>query len=550
MKSLIRKVAAGVLAAATMLGIAGIGATTAVADEPTGDNATLTVSTQDGKYAGKSINAYQMFSATVSGSGKDKKVAYTLNSDWEDFFKSLNIEGIKDEGADVSQKAYDYVSKLKNTDTDKALTNFSKSASDWSQKKGTGSNATIAATKTGTVPTSPTNGSYSVEFSGLNYGYYLVAVDGVTVVSNAESYATLINVTSATTSANIKGSLPTVDKKVDNADTTTAQIGKELTFTLKSTVPDMSNYNTYTFNFKDELSRGLTFKTGSVRVSVDGAELINTGNAEYTVTEPSTTNNNTLTVVMNAFKNKHSNDTGKPIVVTYTASLNENAIIGGTGNLNTATVEYSNNPTTNATGTSIPDKVYTYTYGFTLDKYTGNTYNDGAKRLADAAFQVKAKGSTDYIKFVVKEQGDSSKATTYRAAKTANESGATDTVVTPASGKVVLEGLAKGDYVVHEKTAPKGYNKLAKDFGVHIDGTEPNNGTNSTVTVTYNNDATGTTYDATAANGVIPVKNTSGVTLPETGGMGTMLFTVFGVLIVALGAGWYVKSNRKSRHAA
>lgn len=65
MKSLVRKVAAGVLAAATMLGVAGLGATTAVADEPTGDNATLTVSTQDGKYAGKSINAYQMFSATV-----------------------------------------------------------------------------------------------------------------------------------------------------------------------------------------------------------------------------------------------------------------------------------------------------------------------------------------------------------------------------------------------------------------------------------------------------------------------------------------------------
>lgn len=548
MKSLMKKVFAAAAAIATVFGLAA----TTVATANAADNATLTVSTADAKFAGKTVNAYQMFSATVSDSDENgkKNVAYTLNSGWEGFFKSLSIEGINTAGADVSQKAYDYVSKLKDTSTDKALTNFSKSASDWAQKKGTDGSATIAATKTGTVPTSPTNGSYSVEFSGLDYGYYLVAVDGVTVVSGAESYATLINVTSNTVSASIKGSLPTVDKKVDNADTTTAQIGKELTFTLNSTVPDMSNYNTYTFNFKDVLSSGLTFKTGSVKVSVDGAELTNTGNAEYTVIEPSTTNNNTLTVMMNDFKTKHGKDTGRSIVVTYTASLNENAIIGGTGNLNTATVEYSNNPTTNTTGTSIPDKVYTYTYGFTLDKYTGDTYSADAKRLAGAEFQVKAKNSTDYIKFVVKEQGDSSKATTYRAAKTADESGATDTVVTPASGKVVLEGLAKGDYVVHEKTAPKGYNKLAKDFGVHIEGTEPNDGTASTVTVTYNNDVADTVYGTTAINGVIPVKNTSGVTLPETGGMGTVLFTVFGVLIVALGAGWYVKSNRKSRHAA
>lgn len=548
MKSLMKKVFAAAAAIATVFGLAA----TTVATANAADNATLTVSTADAKFAGKTVNAYQMFSATVSDSDENgkKNVAYTLNSGWEGFFKSLSIEGINTAGADVSQKAYDYVSKLKDTSTDKALTNFSKSASDWAQKKGTDGSATIAATKTGTVPTSPTNGSYSVEFSDLDYGYYLVAVDGVTVVSGAESYATLINVTSNTVSASIKGSLPTVDKKVDNADTATAQIGKELTFTLNSTVPDMSNYNTYTFNFKDVLSSGLTFKTGSVKVSVDGAELTNTGNAEYTVIEPSTTNNNTLTVMMNDFKTKHGEDTGESIVVTYTASLNENAIIGGTGNLNTATVEYSNNPTTDTTGTSIPDKVYTYTYGFTLDKYTGDTYSADAKRLAGAEFQVKAKNSTDYIKFVVKEQGDSSKATTYRAAKTADESGATDTVVTPASGKVVLEGLAKGDYVVHEKTAPKGYNKLAKDFGVHIEGTEPNDGTASTVTVTYNNDVADIVYGTPAINGVIPVKNTSGVTLPETGGMGTVLFTVFGVLIVALGAGWYVKSNRKSRHAA
>lgn len=554
MNSLIRKVAAGVLAAVTMLGIAGLGASTANADATTTDNATLTVSTKDAKYAGKTISAYQMFSATVSGSDDtaDKSVAYTLNSDWEGFFKSADVLNKSDlSGADLSDAAYKYVAALKDTDTNKALTNFSKSAANWAQKKVSDNKPTIAATKSGTVPTTAdADGNYSVAFSGLNYGYYLVAVDGVTVVSDAESYATLINVTSAATTATIKGTLPTVDKKVADADTTTAQIGKELTFTLNSTVPDMSNYDKYTFNFKDVLSNGLTFTAGSVSVTIDGQTVTNTNNDQYTVTEPSTTNNNTLTVQMNDFKTKHGTDAGKSIVVTYKAALNENAVIGDTGNLNTATLEYSNNPSTGGTGTSVPDKVYTYTYGFTIDKYTGDEYNADAKRLPGAEFQVKAKDAKNYTKFVVKEQGDATKATTYRAAKTDTESGATDTLVTPASGKIVIQGLAKGNYVVHEKTAPKGYNTLSKDFGVHIEGTEPNDGTDSTVTVKYNEDSTGANYDKTAANGVIPVKNTSGALLPETGGMGTVLFTVFGVAIVALGAAWYVKSNRKSRHTA
>ena len=63
------------------------------------------------------------------------------------------------------------------------------------------------------------------------------------------------------------------------------------------------------------------------------------------------------------------------------------------------------------------------------------------------------------------------------------------------------------------------------------------------MTITYNNDA-GANYGNTAANGVIPVQNKAGSTLPGTGGMGTIAFTVAGVLIVALGVAWYVRRER------
>ncbi|WP_347018218.1 LPXTG cell wall anchor domain-containing protein, partial [Bifidobacterium catenulatum] len=70
------------------------------------------------------------------------------------------------------------------------------------------------------------------------------------------------------------------------------------------------------------------------------------------------------------------------------------------------------------------------------------------------------------------------------------------------------------------------------------DGTDT---TNATVNITYNNDNNDTTYDQTASNGVIPVQNKSGAILPGTGGMGTIAFTVIGVLVIALGVAWTLK---------
>ncbi len=131
--------------------------------------------------------------------------------------------------------------------------------------------------------------------------------------------------------ANIKGDLPTVDKKVQvggtGKDATDAKIGDTLTFTLTSTIPDMSAYDTYTFNFKDTLSQGLTF--GQVTsVTVEGVTDPLTVNTDYTVTTP-TVSDNTLTVAMKDFKAKQQANAGKKITVTYTATLNKDAVVGG-----------------------------------------------------------------------------------------------------------------------------------------------------------------------------------------------------------------------------
>lgn len=524
MKSLMKRVFAAAAAIATVFGLAA----TTVATANAADNATLTVSTTDAKFAGKTVNAYKMFSATVSGDGK--AVSYTLTDEWKPFFKnSVGLTGVTDEN--VNDKANDYVSKLK----DSTLVAFATKASNWAQTKANN----ITADATATVSADASNGKYTATFTGLGYGYYVVAVPGATLANAKSQYATLVSVHSTKVDADIKGDLPTVDKKVQvdgtGKDATDAKIGDTLTFTLTSTIPDMSAYDTYTFNFKDTLSKGLTF--GQVKsVKVENVTL--TENTDYTVTTPTASNNNTLTVAMKDFKTKQQANAGKKITVTYTATLNENAVVGGAGNVNSAKIQYSNNPSSNGTGESEPSKVRVFTYGFTVDKYTGDQYTDAATRLAGAEFTLAHKDGSA-ISFVQVSAGSATANAVYRVAK-AGETGTT-TITTPANGKVVFEGLKNGEYTLTETKAPAGYNKLASAIGVKVNG--QNNGTdttNATVTITYNND-NGNDYNQTASNGVIPVQNKSGAILPGTGGMGTIAFTVIGVLVIALGVAWTLK---------
>lgn len=535
MKSLMKKVFAAAAAIATVFGLAA----TTVATANAADGATLTVSTADAKFVGKTVNAYKMFSATVGGEGANKAVSYTLTDTWKPFFMDSTASGLNGAtDANVNDKANEYVSELAGDN----LVAFATKASNWAQTQA----KNITADKTATVSAGATSGNYTATFTGLDYGYYVVAVPGATLANTSGQYATLVSVDSTNVNANIKGSLPTVDKKVqvngNGADTADAKIGDTLTFTLTSTIPDMSAYDTYTFNFKDTLSKGLTY--GDITsVTVEGMDAPLVKDTDYTVTTtPATAGNTLLTVGMTDFKNKQQTNAGKKITVTYTATLNENAVVGGAGNVNSATIQYSNDPSSTGTGESEPDKVRVFTYGFTVDKYTGDNYNDAATRLAGAEFTLTAKGDTSAIKFVQVNAGSATEDAVYRVAKAGETAGTTTTITTPANGKVVFQGLKNGEYTLTETKAPAGYNKLASAIGVKVNGSnDGTDTTNATVNITYNNDNNDTTYDQTASNGVIPVQNKSGAILPGTGGMGTIAFTVIGVLVIALGVAWTLK---------
>lgn len=531
MKSLMKKVFA---AAAAIAAVFGLAATTVATANAAGGNATLTVSTKDAKFAGKTVNAYKMFSATVSSDGG--AVSHTLTDGWKPFFMSSTLDGLTGvTDANVNDKANEYVSKL--TGKEKDLSAFAAKASNWAQTNNITADATATVSKN-----AATDGKYTATFTNLDYGYYVVAVPGATVADTNSQYAALVRVHSTSVDAEIKGALPTVDKKVQvngtGKDATDAKIGDTLTFTLTSTIPDMSAYNTYTFNFKDTLSKGLTF--GQV-TSVKVGDTTLTKDTDYTVTTaPADSGKTLLTVAMKDFKTKQQANAGKTITVTYTATLNKDAVVGGAGNVNSATIQYSNNPSTNGTGDSEPSKVRVFTYGFTVDKYTGDQYTDAATRLAGAKFTLAPKNG-EPMSFVQVNAGSGTAKAEYRVAN-AGETGATTTIITPASGKVDFQGLKNGEYTLTETEAPAGYNKLASAIGVKVEGrNDGTDTTNANVHITYDNDNGSSNYDQPASNGVIPVRNKSGVVLPGTGGMGTIAFTVIGVLVIALGVAWTLK---------
>ena len=384
-------------------------------------------------------------------------------------------------------------------------------------------------------------------------GYYLVLPQTGSTSVDRKTDAMLVNVPSAmSVKLDMKSEYPTVTKEASDRDggtygeNTTARIGDTVYFQLTSKVPDTSAYDTYTFKFNDTLSAGLTFDASSVVVKVGGTDL-NKG-TDYTVTPAEDTAGANVTIdLSNSIKNQTP---GAEIVVTYAATLNENAAIGATANGNSAEVEYSNNPGTDGTGTSVPDITKTYTYAIAVHKYATG---DDTGHLAGATFILSKEqtlegtqtapnydGVTNAIKLV-------GSGNTYRVAK-ADEVGV-PYFTTNGTDNIIINGLEAGTYYLHEVDAPDGYNKLTAPVKVEIqvtgeEGDDPAPSYAAPVRL-FENPLISFTRFLSATNNVVGIENKSGAMLPETGGIGTIGLTVAGVAVVLLGI--FLPRRKKNR---
>lgn len=481
--------------------------------------------------AGKTLDLYQIFTATKSG----ENVAYTLNSAYEGFFKNnTRIPGSESlTGEALSEKAYDYVKKQVGPDGSNGA-EFAKAILGWILENDT----TVATTHT----TANTTAGTTV-INNLDYGYYVVYPLGATDTSTApgnetvKSVASLVSVTGTDATVNMKSNYPTVVKKVNEKNADDVNIGDTVTYTLTSKVPDMTGYTSYVFNFKDTLSAGLTFKEiTSVKVGETTITKVDAGQEAdntYTLTQ----DGQNITITMNNFLASNKDNTGKEIKVTYTATLNKDAVTGFDANKNSATVEYSNKPGTDNKGESEPSIVDVHTFNFTIFKY----YLNGADKtgLANAEFELyKANEADDAAdenaKINIVDEGKG----VYRQA-TADEvkvAGFTSAkIVSDADGKVLVQGLDAGNYYLRETKAPEGYNKLLSDIKVEIKPVyDETTGklTSYSVDYTYN----GTTTTGTAITNKdnspeVAVENKTGAQLPSTGSKGALMVTLAGIVL-------------------
>lgn len=400
--------------------------------------------------------------------------AYKATTAWSTF---INSDAIK--GTYVEVDAQGYVTWKNGADA----AAFAKAAQEYAKKNSIANQGSVTATTT------------TVSFTDLDLGYYLVDSTLGTLCS--------LDTTNPNVVMEEKNEVPTNVKTVQEDSTgnygekNDADIGQTVNF--KSTITAQAGAENYVFH--DTMSAGLTY-TGVTGVTLKGATV---AASNYTVVTEGLTDGCTFEVrFTQAFCDTlKAND---QIVISYTATLNENAVIAGDGNLNTSKLSYGDSSNTKYTPNS---QTKTYTWDLDVLKYANG---DESKVLKDAQFVLLNSAKTKVATIV------NGKVTGWVDVPTATDGTVTwptNTVLTTnANGKIEIDGLDADTYYLREVKAPDGYNKLANDETITITGATETNGELTYTTV------------------VAKVNNQSGTELPSTGGIGTTIFYVIGAALV------------------
>lgn len=509
----------------------------------------ITIKDSTVSVVGKTFNAYKLFDVTkgvVQGVTPTKYTySYSIVAEWKaDIIDALGltdtptdeeiIEAIED--LDASEAAA-FANALSAKTTDKTVT---KSA----------------------VTNTTTDKQVTLDL-GANPGYYLI----VDTSSSNKSAPILVTTTDETTEVKLKTDTYGIEKKIyidtdkdgnvdkdtELFDSSTASIGDTVQYYISATVPDTSAYTTYTYKMTDTFDAGLDYITNSLNIS-----LIKDSSNEtlpdtcYTATY--TANTRTLVINFNeAFKTFLEDDNGEgknfvggEIIARYTATVNKNAVVGTSGNENAIKLEYSNNPSDSSkTETTPEDVVSTYLASFNISKVDGDD-----EPLSGAGFTLYSDPAcTEGKEISLVSTGNTGE---YRVC-TADETGVTE-ITTETSGKLVIKGLAAGTYYVKETKVPDGYNGITDVITMELVAKEDNNAIPDNAIEHDADYECEWTYsykvgsgNATTGN-TIEVVNKVGELLPDTGGMGTRVFTVCGFVLAAGAASlWIVKRKVTSK---
>lgn len=403
--------------------------------------------------------------------------AYKATEAWKTFINSEEIKGVY-----VNVDAQGYVTWVSGA----SAAEFATKALAYAKAN------SIAATAT-----KESGNNTTVEFTGLNLGYYLVdsSLGALCGLTTTDKEATIFE----------KNTAGDMDKKVKTdsgsyGESNTASIGDTIEYKIEVTIGKGAE----TYTLTDLLDESLTLDVNSISVTAPNF-------TDFATVDTTATNDYTFKVVIDGSKLTE----GTVVTITYKAVLNEKA---EKVNNNKATLVYGNN-------NKIEKETKTYTYEFDLIKTdSSNVLLDGAEfRLYDAATD------GNEIKVILIDGANH----IYRVATEAEKN--TAVAITVTDGKATIFGLGNGTYYLAETKQPEGYNKLASRVEVKVE-----NADNKARTEVTENDKT--VY--VEGSGGVHVINYNGTVLPTTGGLGTTLFIAIGSLVALMAAVVLVTNKR------
>ena len=337
----------------------------------------------------------------------------------------------------------------------------------------------------------------TMKASGLALGYYFISGTSGTVCELATAKDIQIR---------DKNEVPEIKKDVDDNDRT-VEIGQKLTYTITGKVPSTKGYDEFTYQVTDTMTEGLTYNK-DVKVTIGGTDV--------TATIRDIENGFVASVNMMDYQDQID----APVVITYTATVNEKAIQRDK-ETNTATLKYSDNPADKNSFKESSVKVEVFSFNIVINKYA--TGNENTK-LEGAKFVLKNNDGKYY----------KCDAATKAVSWVDDKSAATE-VTTDANGAARFDGLQAGTYSLEETAAPAGYNQLTEDITIVLDK-------NGSATIDGAPSTPGDAHSLTT-----DVANSTGTVLPETGGTGIMIFVALGALAVICSGVFLVTNKRMSK---